>query len=107
MNYPFGILEFNKLKLAPEVGLERLDVPKTAENYCFSGVSSITQIAGSVSEIPSGTKAGPLFSAVEGATIVVNEALNRPALLQARQRAQGVSRGGLGGVDFAIRHRFL
>ena len=47
--------------MAPEVGLERLDVPKTAENYCFFRVSSITQIAASVPEIPSGTKAGPLF----------------------------------------------
>ena len=34
-------------------------------------------------------------------------ALNRPALLEARQRAQGVSQGGLGAVDSAIRKRFL
>ena len=34
-------------------------------------------------------------------------ALNRPALLEARQRAQGVSRGGLGAVYFAIRQRLL
>ena len=33
--------------------------------------------------------------------------LNRPALLEARQRAQGVSQGGLGAVDSAIRKRFL
>ena len=34
-------------------------------------------------------------------------ALNRPALLKARQRAQGVLRGGLAGIDIAIRERLL
>ena len=50
-------------------GFERLILSKTAEKYCFFGLSPITQIAVSVPEIPSGTKAGPLFSAVGGATI--------------------------------------
>ena len=45
--------------MALEVGLERLDVPKTAENYCFFGLSSTPQIPVSVPEMPSGTKAGP------------------------------------------------
>ena len=50
-------------------GFELSFLQKTAENYCFFGLSSITQIPASVPEMPSGTKAGPLFSAVEGATI--------------------------------------
>ena len=40
-------------------GFELVSLSKTAENYCFFGLSSITQIAASVPEIPSGTKAGP------------------------------------------------
>ena len=50
-------------------GFERLILSKTAENYCFFMVSSITQITASVPEIPSGTKPGPLFSAAGCATI--------------------------------------
>jgi len=33
--------------------------------------------------------------------------VNRPALLETRQRAHGVSRGGLGAEDFTIRQRLL